>query len=51
LLRGSLHGLSSLDPVAYGGAAAIIVVAGLLAVYWPSRRATRVAPVVALRCE
>jgi putative ABC transport system permease protein len=51
LLRGSLHGLSSLDPGAYAGAAAIIIAAGLGAVYWPSRHATRVEPVAALRCE
>lgn len=51
ILRGSLHGLSALDPGAYVGAASILAITGVVAVYLPARRATRVEPTSALRCE
>ena len=51
VIRSGLHGLSPLDPLAFGGAAAILALAASAAVYLPSRRATRVEPVVALRSE
>ena len=51
ILRGSLHGLSALDPGAYFGAASILALTGIVAVYLPARRATRVEPTTALRCE
>ena len=51
LLRRYLFGLNPLDPLAYGSVAALLVVAACAATYWPARRATRVDPVVALRCE
>ena len=51
ILRGSLHGLSALDPGAYLGAASILALTGIVAVYLPARRATRVEPTMALRCE
>jgi putative ABC transport system permease protein len=51
LLRRYLYGLSPLDPATYVGIVAILGVAGLVAVYVPARRATRVSPVVALRTD
>jgi ABC-type antimicrobial peptide transport system permease subunit len=41
--------MSPFDPIAYLSVAAILAVAGLAASYVPTRRATRVDPVVALR--
>ena len=49
-LRGFLHGLSPLDPVAYVGTAAVLAVA-VAATIIPARRAMTVDPVVALRHE
>jgi putative ABC transport system permease protein len=51
LIRSQLHGVSSFDPAAYLGVAAVLTVAGLLATYVPARRAARVDPTLALRCE
>jgi predicted permease len=46
-----LFGVGSLDPVAFLGAAAVFCAIGLMACYFPARRATRIDPTVALRCE
>jgi len=47
--RGLLAGLSPADPAALVGAAAVLVVVGAAACYWPARRAAAVDPIVALR--
>lgn len=49
VLRGSLYGLSPLDPLAYGGVVLLLAMAAIGASYLPARRATRVDPVLALR--
>jgi predicted permease len=46
-----LYEVSTLDTVAYLAAAAVLAGVALLATYLPSRRATRVDPVIALRQE
>jgi putative ABC transport system permease protein len=51
LLRTQLYNVSPLDPVSYIVAPAVFVLSGWLAAAIPSRRATRVDPLVALRHE
>jgi len=50
-LRSLLFGVSALDPIAFGAAAAIFGLVALGASYLPARRAARVDPIVALRAE
>jgi putative ABC transport system permease protein len=44
-IRSSLFGLGPLDPVAFGGVAAVLLAAAALACYLPARRASSVDPV------
>ena len=49
--RSSLHGLSGVDPVAFTGAAGVLLVALLAACILPARHAARIDPAVTLRSE
>jgi predicted permease len=51
LLRRELYGISHLDPIAYVSVIAIFIVVVIAAALLPARRALRVDPLHALRCE
>jgi len=51
LLEAQLHGTSAADPSAFLVAGTILVSSAAIAAFLPARRASRVAPLVALRQE
>ena len=51
LVRSLLYGVEPTDPIALVGGAGVLVSAALVAAWIPTRRATRVEPMVALRSE
>jgi putative ABC transport system permease protein len=50
-LSSLLYGVTALDPSTFAEAAAFLLVIAVLACYLPARRAARVDPITALRCE
>jgi predicted permease len=51
VLRSMLVGISPGDPLTFAGVVAVLIVAGALGCAIPARRAIRIDPVVALRCD
>jgi predicted permease len=51
LMAGMLYGVSAYDPLTFIAVAAILALVALAACYVPTRRAMRVDPMIALRCE
>jgi predicted permease len=51
ILRGLLFEVTPTDPLTFVGVGAVLAIAALSACYVPARRAARVEPTVALRCE
>jgi predicted permease len=51
LVGSMLPGVSAADPIAVGAAALFLAAVALLASYIPARRATKVDPIVTLRCQ
>ena len=49
--QGMLFGLEATDAGALAGAVVLMSLLGLLAAYLPARRASRVDPLIAIRCE
>jgi predicted permease len=51
LIESQLYGVGARDPLTFAGVAALLVAVALLACLIPARRAARVDPMSALRCE
>ncbi len=51
LMKTFLYGVSPADPLTFGLIAILLIAVALLACWIPARRATKVDPMIALRCE
>jgi predicted permease len=51
LMSSQLYGVGARDPFTFAGVALVLLIVAVFACYIPARRATRIDPIIALRCE
>jgi len=51
LMANQLFGVSPHDPITFVGVAGLLIIVAVAACYIPARRAMRVDPIIALRCD
>jgi putative ABC transport system permease protein len=51
IIAGQLWGISAYDPLTLAAVVLLLIIIGTLACWIPARRATRINPLAALRCE
>lgn len=51
VMREFLFGITATDTATFGAAAVLVVLIAAAACYFPARRATRIDPMIALRCD
>ena len=51
LIRSLLFGVEATDPITFAAISLLLFLIALLASYIPAQRATRIDPMVSLRCE